>query len=260
MITFQNAVVLGNLTLLRAGRSALSITRTRKINLRTEKLPSCRWRRRPPILFTTIPSRATRSPSRPADEWNPKSSTLIKRNSRTNGSKDSKPWWPKCNELLKYKPPKSSEFHVYYLTSSLIFISKTENGQEAEACGEFVPWQACGKQEETRVEEFSNQLPGQRWHLVANWRIVGERQVHRVQLPGPLSLPLLTSFSHHWRNCLFVCRGDSFVARPCNAQSARTPAKLKANVARCVTLSDDGLTWWPEGSPGRCEPPLNCVT
>jgi hypothetical protein len=42
MITFQNAVVLGNLTLLRAGRSALSITRTRKINLRTEKLPSCR--------------------------------------------------------------------------------------------------------------------------------------------------------------------------------------------------------------------------
>ena len=48
------------------------------------------------------------------------------------------------------------------------------------------------------------------------------------------------------RNVFFIThtnRGDSFVARPCNVPSARIPVKSKANVVRCVTLSDDAMAY-----------------
>ena len=40
---------------------------------------------------------------------------------------------------------------------------------------------------------------------------------------------------------MFTNRGDSFVVRPCNVPSVRIHVKLKANVVRCATLSDDAI-------------------
>ena len=94
LIVFQNAAVLVNSTLSladKAGQSALWNTRIPKINLRTEKRQSCRFRRRLRIVFTTILSPAMRNSFRLADEcWTPKSSINrpFKRNNRMNESKD----------------------------------------------------------------------------------------------------------------------------------------------------------------------------
>jgi hypothetical protein len=56
--------------------------------------------------------------------------------------------------------------------------------------------------------------------------------------------PLLLFMSSHMMintYVMFTNRGDSFVVRPCNVPSVRIHVKLKANVVRCATLSDDAI-------------------